>query len=78
MIAGEGLVGVLIAFLIGSSSKFPSLGSALTSMHFAAKDFTHLTGVVAIVVGILIVIAICALLYRAGRSTDRDGLGAAT
>jgi len=29
---------VLIAFLIGSSGKFPSLGSALTGMHFAAKD----------------------------------------
>jgi putative OPT family oligopeptide transporter len=70
MIAGEGLVGVLIAFLIGSSGKFPSLGTALTSMHFAAKDFTHLTGTVAIIVGIAIVLAICALLYRAGRSAQ--------
>jgi putative OPT family oligopeptide transporter len=68
MIAGEGLIGVLIAFLIGGSGKFPALGSALASMHFAAKDFTHLTGTLAIVVGIAIVIAICALLYRAGRS----------
>ena len=47
MIAGEGLVGAPIAFLIGSSGKFPALGSALTSMHFAAKDFTHLTGAAA-------------------------------
>jgi len=70
MIAGEGLVGVLIAFLIGSSGKFPALGSALASMHFAAKDFTHLTGAVAIGTGIVIVIAICALLYRAGRSAQ--------
>jgi putative OPT family oligopeptide transporter len=74
MIAGEGLVGVLIAFLIGSSGKFPSLGRALTSMHFAAKDFTYLTGLPAIVVGVLVVIAICALLYRAGRSAPEDGL----
>jgi putative OPT family oligopeptide transporter len=72
MIAGEGLVGVLIAFLIGSSGKFPALGSALTSMHFAAKDFTHLTGGIAIVVGIAVVIAICAMLYRAGRSGQAD------
>ena len=70
MIAGEGLVGVLIAFLIGGSGRFPSLGRALTSMHFAAKDFTHLTGVAAIVTGIVIVIAICGLLYRAGRSWE--------
>jgi putative OPT family oligopeptide transporter len=73
MIAGEGLVGVLIAFLIGSSGKFPALGSALTRMHFAAKDFTHLTGMPAIVVGIVIVLVICALLYRAGRSAAVDG-----
>jgi hypothetical protein len=76
MIAGEGLVGVLIAFLIGSSGRVPPLGSALASMHFAAKDFTHLTGVVAIVVGIAIVIGICTLLYRAGRSAPLEGNGA--
>ena len=76
MIAGEGLVGVLIAFLVAASGKFPTLGSALASMHFAAKDFTHLTGVVAIVVGIAVVIAICVLLYRAGRSAPVEGSGA--
>jgi putative OPT family oligopeptide transporter len=70
MIAGEGLVGVLIAFLIGASGKFPALGGALASLHFAAKDFTYLTGAVAIVVRIAIVIAICGLLYRAGRSVS--------
>jgi hypothetical protein len=73
MIAGEGLVGVLIAFLIGSSGKFPALGNALTSTHFAAKDFTHLTGWVAKTVGIAIVLGICALLYRAGRSAPVEG-----
>src|SRR3954451_10588453 len=76
MIAGEGLVGVLIAFLIGSSGKFPSLGTTLTKMHFAAKDFTHLTGTTATIVGIAIVIAICALLYRAGRSAQVEENGA--
>ena len=76
MIAGEGLVGVLIAFLIGSSGKFPALGRALSSMHFAAKDFTHLTGWVAKTAGSIIVIGICALLYRAGRSAQVEESGA--
>jgi len=68
MIAGEGLTGVFIAFLIGLSGKFPGLAASLKSMHFAAKDFTWLTGVPAIVAGVAIVLAVCGLLYRAGRS----------
>ena len=72
MIAGEGLVGVLIAFLVAASGKFPALGSALASMHFASKDYTHLTGAVAIIAGVAVVIAICALLYRAGRSAPLE------
>ncbi|MBK5259253.1 MAG: hypothetical protein JJE51_06650 [Thermoanaerobaculia bacterium] len=40
----------------------------MASIHFAAKDFTHLEGVPAVVVGIAIVLGVCALLYRAGRS----------
>jgi putative OPT family oligopeptide transporter len=75
MIAGEGLVGVLIAFLVAASGKFPRLASALASFHFASKDFTWLKGTIAIVTGIVIVIAICALLYRAGRSAQPDGSG---
>ncbi|HXH95008.1 MAG TPA: oligopeptide transporter, OPT family [Thermoanaerobaculia bacterium] len=73
MIAGEGLVGVLIAFLVAASGKFPGLASALASMHFASKDFTWLKGSIAIITGIAIVIAICSLLYRAGRSAPADG-----
>ena len=75
MIAGEGLVGVLIAFLVAASGKFPGLASALASMHFASKDFTWLKGSVAIITGIAIVIAICALLYRAGRSAAVEASG---
>jgi hypothetical protein len=45
-------------------------------MHFAAKDFTHLTGTPAIVAGIIIVLGICALLYRAGRSAQVEETGA--
>ncbi|MBK5259248.1 MAG: oligopeptide transporter, OPT family [Thermoanaerobaculia bacterium] len=68
MIAGEGLAGVLIAFLVAGSGRFTGLRDAMASIHFAAKDFTHLEGAPAVVVGIAIVIAVCALLYRAGRS----------
>ena len=68
MIAGEGLAGVVIAFLVAGSGRFPGLRDALAAVHFAARDFTHLEGVVAMIAGLAIVIAVCALLYRAGKS----------
>ena len=68
MIAGEGLTGVLIAMFIGLSGRYAGFASLLKSLHFAAKDFTWLTGVPAVVAGILIVLAVCTLLYRAARS----------
>jgi len=68
MIAGEGLVGVAIAGVIGLSSYMPGFAKSLLNIHFAAKDFTWITGVPAIVVGVLIAIAISATLFRAGRS----------
>jgi putative OPT family oligopeptide transporter len=72
MIAGEGLAGVLIAIFVAISSKSPDSGfsRALASMHFAAKEFRHLEGATAIVVGVMIVLAVCAILYRAGRSDE--------
>jgi putative OPT family oligopeptide transporter len=70
MIAGEGLAGVLIAFLVAGSGKWPdsAFSRTLGSMKFAARDFTHLEGIAAIVLGIAIVLGVCLLLYRAGRS----------
>jgi putative OPT family oligopeptide transporter len=68
MIAGEGLAGVVIAFLVAGSGRFTGLRDALASVHFAARDFTYLKGVAAMVVGLAIVLAVCVLLYRAGRS----------
>jgi putative OPT family oligopeptide transporter len=69
MIAGEGLAGVLIAVLVASSSGAGSaLARALASIRFAAKDFTWLGGVPAVVGGIAIVLFVCALLYKAGMS----------
>jgi len=69
MIAGEGLAGVLIAFLIAGTTKWTGLRDALGAMHFAAKDFTHLHGAPAIVLGAAIVLAVCYLLYSAGRAS---------
>jgi uncharacterized oligopeptide transporter (OPT) family protein len=68
MIAGEGLAGVLIAFLVAGSGRWESMRTALGRIHFAAKDFTWITGPAAVVSGVAIVLAVCGLLYRAGRS----------
>ncbi|MCU1349727.1 MAG: oligopeptide transporter, family [Acidobacteria bacterium] len=72
MIAGEGLAGVAIAFLVAASGWWPkaSLTHALQSVHFAAKNFTWVTGITAMIIGGAIVLAVCALLYRAGRSGE--------
>ena len=67
MIAGEGLAGVAIAFLIAGTTEWPGLRDALAPVHFAEKGFTYITGVPAIVLGVVIVIGVCALLFRAGR-----------
>ena len=68
MIAGEGLAGVLIAFLVAASGRFDGLRTGLASIHFAAKDFTWIKGPAAIIAGIVVVLGVCALLFRAGRS----------
>ena len=52
MIAGEGLAGVLIAFLIAAGTKWTGLRDALKPIHFAAKDFTYLTGAPAVILGV--------------------------
>lgn len=69
MIAGEGLAGVAIALLIAGTTKFAGLKSALAGVHFAAKGFTYVTGPAATVAGIVLLLAICGVLARAGRST---------
>jgi putative OPT family oligopeptide transporter len=69
MIAGEGLAGVAIALLIAGTANSPALRETLAGIHFAAKGFTYVTGVLAIILGIAIVLTVCGLLYRAGRTT---------
>jgi OPT oligopeptide transporter protein len=70
MIAGEGLAGVLIAFLVAGSGRWEGLRNALGTVHFAARDFTHLQGPLALLLGIAIVLGVCVLLYRAGREGE--------
>jgi putative OPT family oligopeptide transporter len=73
MIAGEGLAGVLIAGLVAARTKWPSSGysAALKSFHFAEKGFAWITGPAAKVVGLALVVAVAALMYRAGREEER-------
>lgn len=72
MIAGEGLVGVLIAFLAAASSRFGGLREVLDGVHFGAKEFTVLDGPLGSVLGIMMVAAVCMLLSRAGSSRQSD------
>jgi len=74
MIAGEGLAGVLIAFVVAGAGRFrdSAFTRALDAVHFASKKFTYLEGTAAIVGGLLIVALVCAVLYRAGRAGEAD------
>jgi putative OPT family oligopeptide transporter len=56
MIAGEGLAGVAIAFLIAV-------------MKMSTKGGPKIEGAPAVIIGLAIVAAVCGLLYRAGRET---------
>jgi len=70
MIAGEGLAGVLIALIVTIMTRWKesTFTTAMTAMHFAAKNFTWLTGITALLVGIALVAGVSTLLYRAGRA----------
>jgi putative OPT family oligopeptide transporter len=70
MIAGEGLAGVAIAVLVAARTRWAESGWSqwLGSWHFAEQDFSHVTGPAAIALGVALVLAVSALLYRAGRS----------
>jgi putative OPT family oligopeptide transporter len=72
MIAGEGLTAVLIAILIGAKEKWVALGNGLNAIHFADRKHTLITGLAGDIVGVVIVLGICFLLYRAGRSAEAE------
>jgi putative OPT family oligopeptide transporter len=66
MIAGEGLAGVAIAFLVAAKTRWSGLAGLLDSWHFAQKGFTHLAGPLAAGLGVALVLVVAFLLYRAG------------
>jgi putative OPT family oligopeptide transporter len=71
MIAGEGLAGVAIAFLVAAKTSFgpdSALVGWLNSFRFAEKDFVRFAGAPGIVIGLLFLAAACLLIYRAGTS----------
>jgi putative OPT family oligopeptide transporter len=69
MIAGEGLAGVAIAFVVAARTRWPGAGwsDLLARLHFADRGFTYLTGAAATLAGVLVLLALCLLLMRAGR-----------
>jgi putative OPT family oligopeptide transporter len=72
MIAGEGLAGVAIAFLVAARTRWPESGWSrwLDSVHFAGKEFAWIPGAAGVILGIVLVAGIAGLLYRAGRSGE--------
>jgi len=75
MIAGEGLAGVAIAFLVASRQWLSEgWGTWLSSWHFAEKGFAWITGPAAAVLGVLLVVGISWLLFRAGRQASAPKL----
>jgi putative OPT family oligopeptide transporter len=76
MIAGEGLAGVAIAFVVAARSWWPGAGWSrlLGDWHFAERGFTHLAGVPASLLGLVLVAVVCGMLARAGLARPRlDG-----
>ena len=72
MIAGEGLAGVLVAVLVLFRDFRPQSAFAglLRDWHFGQPGFAHLAGAAGAAVGLVAVLATCALLYRSGRAAE--------
>jgi hypothetical protein len=70
MIAGEGLAGVAIAFLLGFKAYNPGSGlaSTLAAMRFGDESFSRIAGPVGLAMGVALVLGLCVFLYRAGRA----------
>jgi putative OPT family oligopeptide transporter len=74
MIAGEGLAGVAIAFVLVYKDRYPdhALSALLTSIRFADETFSRIAGPAAVALGVALVIGLCAFLYRAGEAAEAD------
>ena len=70
MIAGEGLAGVAIAFIIAAQKYWPEAGwsATLAAIHFGERSYAHVGGVAGAVAGVAIVAGLVTLLLRAGQS----------
>ncbi len=73
MIAGEGLAGVVIAFVLGYKAYYQDrpLSLFLERIRFADESFSRIAGPAAVVVGLALVVALSLFLYRAGRDAPR-------
>lgn len=74
LIAGEGLVGVLIALLLGFQKWRPdsAFGGFLSSIHFADHELERVGGWAGAALGVAVVLALCVFLYRAGRAGEAE------
>lgn len=74
MIAGEGLAGVAIAFVLGYQAYRPdnALSVFLKSIRFADESFARIGGTAGIVLGVALIASLCVFLYRAGRAAEAD------
>jgi hypothetical protein len=77
MIAGEGLMGVAIAFVVGAQRFRPDAGwsQLLSRLHFADRGYAHLAGWLGALLALLLMVALCALLLRAGQSGRAEKAG---
>lgn len=68
MIAGEGLAGVAIAFVVAARTWRPddAWSRLLGRAHFAEHDFAWISGAAGVAIGVALVLGVSALLYRAG------------
>lgn len=79
MIAGEGLAGVAIAMVVALRDLDPdgAFSALLRRWRFNDRTFAHIDGPAGMIAGVLVVLAICAALYRAGRAGAPSAPGAA-
>lgn len=69
-IAGEGLAGIAIAGVMALKKYAPEadLSRRLEALHFGEDGFAHVAGPIGVGLSVLLVLALCAWLYRAARS----------